>query len=451
MSPGWENKIFIINQGEEKSIRLDTKYWIPSVYEIYNKVLKGKYTSHKLGDFITDIHYGVSTENIYVDFGIPLLRIQNLKREGLDLYNIVYLPEEKRSEIGKAIVNIGDILISRSGSVGIVVVVPKEVNGFAFGSFMIKFCLNDKINKHFVALWLNSEICKKLIEREKIGAIQGNITIGTIKNFNIPIPPLQVQDNIVNLFNSALFQKLQKETEAQQLLASIDPYILGELGIELPEEKKEMCFEVWSDEIEGRVDPMCFHPSRLEAIKATKKCGITYYSLSDTAEFRREIVKNISYGETYIGLENITSKTGYHCSTEDKYSVSSAFKFYKGDVLFPKLRPYLNKVYFADFNGLCSTEFHVLKAHLCDPYYLYAFLSRSIVVRQTERLMTGNTLPRLQTEDVENLIISVPPLDIQTKIVEEVQSRRAKAKALMEEADALIKDAYREFERALFE
>ena len=89
----------------------------------------------KLGDFITDIRYGLSTANDYVDFGIPFLRILNLKNDGIDVGDVVYLSEEQRKEVGKAIVHEGDLLISRSGSVGIVVVVPKEAEGFAFGSF----------------------------------------------------------------------------------------------------------------------------------------------------------------------------------------------------------------------------------------------------------------------------------------------------------------------------
>jgi restriction endonuclease S subunit len=213
--------------------RLDAKYWIPAIRELQKAIQNGKYKSQKLGDFITDIHYGVSTTNEYVDDGIRLLRILNLKDEGLDLSDVVYLPEEARAEIGRAFVHESDMLISRSGSVGIVVVVPKEAEGFAFGSFMIRFTLNDKINKQYVAAWLNSEASRKLIEREKIGAIQGNITIETIKNFDIPVPPLSVQKEVVEKIQTAYGQKRKKEQEIKKILASIDDFVLGELGIDI--------------------------------------------------------------------------------------------------------------------------------------------------------------------------------------------------------------------------
>jgi restriction endonuclease S subunit len=163
--------------------------------------------------------------------GIRLLRILNLKPDGLDLSNVVYLPESERATIGRAFVKEGDLLISRSGSIGIVVVIPKEAEGFAFGSFMIKFCLNDEINKEYVAAWLNGETAKQLIEREKIGAIQGNITIETIKNFEIPLPPRKIQDAVVAKIHKAYEEKRKKEEEIKLILSSIDGFVLGELGI----------------------------------------------------------------------------------------------------------------------------------------------------------------------------------------------------------------------------
>lgn len=124
--------------------RLDAKYWLPAIRELQKTIQSGKYKSQKLGDFITDIRYGLSTANDYVDFGIPFLRILNLKNDGVDIGDVVYLSEDQKDEMGKAIVHEGDLLISRSGSVGIVVVIPKEAENFAFGFFMINFASTTK-------------------------------------------------------------------------------------------------------------------------------------------------------------------------------------------------------------------------------------------------------------------------------------------------------------------
>lgn len=179
------------------------------------------------------------------------------------------------------------------------------------------------------------------------------------------------------------------------------------------------CFAVYADELEGRIDPNPYHPIRRNTIKKLKNSEFQLFFLKDVVEFKKQIVTSKSDDLIYIGLENIESNTGvYIPSEEEKEEFGTAFKFEKGDILFPKLRPYLNKVHLAEFDGVCSTEFYVLNSNKCDNVYLFSFLNSPIVVNQTSYLMTGNTLPRLQTEEVENLIIPIPSILIQNKIIE---------------------------------
>lgn len=168
--------------------------------------------------------------------------------------------------------------------------------------------------------------------------------------------------------------------------------------------------------IGGRIDPLQFHPERMDVIRAIKRG--TWKRLKDVAINVKAITTTLSEGEIYVGLENIIGDTGEYISSNEKETVSSAAKFKKGDILFPKLRPYLNKVHRAQFDGCCSTEFHVFEAKDIHPDFLTIMLRSNMVLAQTKHLMTGNTLPRLQTTDVENLLIPYPSIEIQRKIVE---------------------------------
>jgi len=210
--------VFEVMSDKVESNRIDAEYWQPFLGKIEQIIRRSKYKTQKLKNFITKIHYGASTSNAYVDSGIPLLRILNLKPNCIDVSDVVYLPENFRKELGNAFVRAGDLLISRSGTVGIVSVVPKEADDFAFGSFMIKFCLDNKINKEFVSVWLNNKLNKLLIEREKIGAIQRNITINTIENFKIPTPPLAVQNKIAKKVNLIYKESRILQKEASKIL-----------------------------------------------------------------------------------------------------------------------------------------------------------------------------------------------------------------------------------------
>jgi restriction endonuclease S subunit len=226
-----DKKYYAVNSADLER-RLDPYYYQPKFNEVNKALHKSVYKIKALKKFITKIHYGVSIKNIYVDEGIPLIRICNLKSYKIDLSEVVKLPESFIKEIGNGFVYEGDILISRSGSVGIVAVVPKEADGFAFGSFMIKFCLNNEINKEYVAIWLNNRLSHLFTEREKIGAIQGNITIPTIEDFRIPYPSFEIQNKIAEEVKARMqkAEQLQKEAkeELEKAKKEVEKIILGE-------------------------------------------------------------------------------------------------------------------------------------------------------------------------------------------------------------------------------
>ena len=186
------------------------------------------------------------------------------------------------------------------------------------------------------------------------------------------------------------------------------------------------------------MDPSAYRLLRANSIKAIKSSKYQWINLKDAVELKKEIVSNSSE-LPYVGLENIESNTGFYVpSTEKKESFNNALRFEVGDILFPKLRPYLNKVHLAQFKGVCSTEFHVLKGKELNNLYLFTFLSSKLVVDQTTCLMTGNTLPRLQPKDVQKLPILLPPPNIQNHIASFIRSAYAQKKQKEQEANTLL-------------
>jgi restriction endonuclease S subunit len=127
----------------------------------------------------------------------------------------------------------------------------------------------------------------------------------------------------------------------------------------------------------------------------------------------------------YIGLENIRSHTGEIVDFDKKSprEVKSRSKTFKeGDVLFGRLRPELNKVYLAVASvapGICSNEFIILRAKVdrIRPRYLRYILASPYVTQFASKLRTGASLPRLNSADLLDLPVPVPPLDIQDEIV----------------------------------
>ena len=197
--------------------------------------------------------------------------------------------------------------------------------------------------------------------------------------------------------------------------------------------------------LESRFDSNTYHPERIAVVERLRLTKWKLSALKFVAKFNKVLVSENPDNLPYIGLENIESNTGVYIPTEEREGFGTAVRFEKGKVLFPKLRPYLNKVYFSEFDGLCSTEFHILDSHVVDNQYLVYYLSSKFIVNQTKWLMSGNTLPRLQTADIENLLVPILPLEIQAQIVEKFneayeikRQKETEARALLASIDGYL-------------
>jgi len=124
----------------------------------------------------------------------------------------------------------------------------------------------------------------------------------------------------------------------------------------------------------------------------------------------------------YIGMENVEAHTMRLLGTvPSKEMKSTADSFSAGDVLYGRLRPYLNKVYLPDFDGLCSTEFIVFRKvpHLYSKYLQY-FLNSWEFVQFSNSLNAGDR-PRVKFEQFADYSFPVPSLPEQERIVAKIE------------------------------
>jgi type I restriction enzyme S subunit len=133
----------------------------------------------------------------------------------------------------------------------------------------------------------------------------------------------------------------------------------------------------------------------------------------------------------FLGLEHVEPATSQILGQGDSSSVKSAMAVFEaGDVLYGRLRPYLNKVVSPSFDGVASTEFLVFKETpaLHNPF-LRHFLSSAPVVRNAHAGSSGVSLPRVSAERLGSFEINLPPFPEQQRIV-------AKLEELFSELDA---------------
>ena len=134
--------------------------------------------------------------------------------------------------------------------------------------------------------------------------------------------------------------------------------------------------------------------------------------------------KDIPENAWILDLEDIEKDTGkilQKLTKKERNSASTKHLFYKNQVLYSKLRPYLNKVVLADDNGYCTSEILPLNFNSCIlPEYAKHYLMSPTFLRYANHCSYGVKMPRLGTQDGKKAVLTIPPINEQKRITDKV-------------------------------
>jgi type I restriction enzyme S subunit len=148
--------------------------------------------------------------------------------------------------------------------------------------------------------------------------------------------------------------------------------------------------------------------------------------------------------EKYVGLENIKANGGItdYNNTSDIKSAKNVFK--KGKILYGRLRPYLNKHGIAETNGVCSTDILVFDTtNSATNDFINYFFDTNLFLEYVVANSKGINLPRISENEIGEMIIPLPPLAEQQRIVEQIEKlfdKLDKAKEAIEDAKELYEN-----------
>lgn len=303
-----------------------------------------------------------------VDKGYPFIATKDVGFNGfIDYENGVKIPFDTDYKVADSD---SVFICAEGGSAGKKIgYVTQQV---CFGNKL--FCIKPKQNilkGKYIYYYLQSVFFQIQFQSLLTGLI-GGVSASKFKNISIPVPSLSEQERIVFLLDLEF--------------AKID-------AIKVNAEKQLQ-------------DAKDLFQSALKDL-LTPKEGWKSSKFGDVCEYYKEQGKWVNIN--YIGLENIDAHTGrlidYKSSNEVE---SSTFKFNKGDVLYGRLRPYLQKVIIAPFDGCCSTEIFPIKSNAINNVYLKFWLLSDAVMDIMNESCSGCRMPRANMNSFKEEYIQYP-------------------------------------------
>lgn len=233
------------------------------------------------------------------------------------------------------------------------------------------------------------------------------LSVGDTDSLMIPVPPLEVQDEIVRILDS--YTQLEQDLES-------------ELEAELEARRKQ--YEYYRD-------------SLLSLENLTNRLGnaVRLVSLKDIASYSaKKIPSSLTDNSSYVGVDNlIANKRGKKLS-DYAPNIAKLSRFQPGDILIGNIRPYLRKIWHSDLNGGASGDVLVItikseKRKEIISKFLYHVLASENFFEYNNRFARGAKMPRGDKNAVMDYKFPIPPIPEQERIV-----------TILDKFDALVKD-----------
>ncbi|MGJ0158170.1 restriction endonuclease subunit S [Campylobacter coli] len=370
----------------------------------------------------------------------PLKAVFNQRNEqntNLKLYTILSLikdigvvPYEEKGNIGNKskedlknykIARINDLVLNKMnaaiGSLGV-----SAYNGLVSPIYLVFYINNPKYLMSYYSYLFQIKSVQKFLKIYAYGImeIRESIDYLDFKKMSLPVPPLKVQEQIANFLDEK-YKQIANFIEKKEKLISL-----------LKEQKQALINEIITKGLDKNVT---FKDSGIEWLGEIPQHW-NILKLKHIASLRNQKSNNIDFR---IGLENIESKTGKFIPSSEVVFEEDGIGFKKGDILFGKLRPYLAKVFLTDRDGICVSEFLVLKIKSESNKFIKFLMLSSLFIDIVDSSTYGTKMPRANWEFIGNLKIPLPPLKEQEQIAKFLDEKCEKIDLLIEKTKKQIK------------
>lgn len=175
----------------------------------------------KLENICTLITDGAHHTPNYIDDGIPFLSVKNLSSGKIDFNDTKFISETEHLELTKRCnPEYNDILLTKIGTTGIAVTIDTDKEFSIFVSVALLKIISDKVDPKFIENLINSPLVKKYSKDGTEGVGNKNLVLRKIREYIIPLPPLEEQKRIVEKIDQLMLlcDKLEKERNSKNKL-----------------------------------------------------------------------------------------------------------------------------------------------------------------------------------------------------------------------------------------
>ena len=332
---------------------------------------------------------------IYQNFVCQLANGEKMSGEEYPYLEVKYLRGDTDAEIkdsGRFITaNTKVILVDGENSGEVFEVLEDGYMGSTFKALNISEIVNEK----YLLYYVDSK--RELLKKNKTGSAIPHLNKRLFLGLGFPLPPLPEQQRIVEQIES-LFSKLDEAKEKAQEV--IDGYEARNAA-------------VYNDAFSGRLTAQWRKDNYKENKWETKR-------FDEVADIKSKLVEPSNYLEfPHIAPDNIEKRTGilldYHTIAEDGVK-SGKHRFYAGQILYSKIRPYLSKVVMVDFDGLCSADMYPIEAKENTKYLLYYMLS-DMFLEQASSAGSRSVLPKINQKELSAIKVRITSDEEQKEVV----------------------------------
>jgi len=444
-------QISVVKKSElEGAMRLDAEYYQPK-YLATAKALAGH---PELKQFLQrSIIHPTEIKRAYEDSGCPFALSQNIGDNWLDFSQQVFIPLETAKLVSKNKVDIGDILMIRTGQVGKAAPYLGDPPNL-YASAHVLIVKTRDIPTAYLSTYLNSKFGRPLLERGTYGALQPELAPSYVET--VPIPRLgdTIEREIENMVLEA--HNVRKQSESLYLQA--EQLLLDEIGFKDLDLSHQLYYTVPFKRTKeaNRLDAEHFQPKYGLLIEHLAKTGKTdLLGNQVTQPIRRGLQPTyvedgpvIVINSKYVGKQFVNIEQAERTDV-NLWQASERSQARKHDVIMNSTgRGTIGRA-----NCILHDDKTVVDNHVtiirtdekqCNPIYLAVYLNSKLGQMQTEKWLSGSSGQiEIYPSDIARFVIYLPSMEFQQRIaglVAQAWETRQKARQLLEEAKHIVEN-----------